>query len=142
MFDKIKEFKDFPESVKIGLLFLFISWGWCFLTLYLYMYHPPDEIPYRQVISGVAICISVLTIKNWARMLCILSNAMIIIQLSPLFFTYVMNDNIVQGLVIGLDLILFSLTTYYMFVKTTADFFKANTPKWSYDPSSGKDVKK
>jgi len=142
MFDKIKEFEDFPQSVKNGLVFLFISWGWCFLTLYLYLYDPPEQIPYRQVLSGIAICISILTIKNWARMLSILCNVMIIIQFSPVFFTDVMNDNITRGLVIGLNMILFTLACYYMFIKSTADFFKANSQKWSYDPSSGEDVKK
>ncbi len=141
-FEKIKEFRDFPQSVKNALVLMFISWGWCFLTLYLYLYHPPEQIPYRPVIAGVAICISILMIKNWARMLCLLCNVMIIVQFSPLFFTYAMNDNIIDGLVIGLNLILFALTTYYMFIKSTAEFFKANSQKWSYDPSSGEDVKK
>ena len=142
LFDKIKEFKDFPLSVKNALLLVFISWGWCFLILYLYLYHPPERIPYRQAISGVAICISVLTIKNWARMLCLLCNVMIIIQFLPVFLTHTMNDNIIPGIVIGLNLILFGISSYYMFTKTTAEFFKANSPKWSYDESSGKDVKK
>ncbi len=142
MFEKIKEFKDFPLSVKNALLLEFGSWGWCFLILYLYLYHPPEQIPYRQAIAGVAICISILTIKNWARMLCLLCNIMIIIQFLPVFLTNTMNDNIIPGIVIGMNLILFGLSSYYMFIKTTADFFKANSPKWSYDSSSGKDVKK
>ncbi len=142
LFDKIKEFNEFPESVKKAILLEYISWAWCFLTLYLYLYDPPEYVPYREAISGVAICILILMVKNWVRVLCLLANVMIIIQFSPPFLGDLLNDNVTRGVVLGINLVLFASASYFMFIKTTADFFKANSPKWSFDPKTGKDVRK
>jgi hypothetical protein len=127
MFEKIKTFKTFPDAVKKAIYSMFAAWIW-FACFYFWTYLDSGvQIPYRPLIAGIAVCFCVLLIKNWARVLCMVCNVMIILQFFYLLIPSL--DNLKIGVPTLLVIILFSISTYYLFIKETAEFFKANTPK-------------
>ncbi len=61
----------YPKTVKWAITTLIAGWLLHFLFLYRYF---PDLLNYRQPVVGALICVFVVMIKRWARMLCIFFN--------------------------------------------------------------------
>ena len=78
----LKNLTKFPKITRYGIVFLFAGWIWFFLTLYILL----DEIPGRILIAGIGITILVFKGYDWARILCILFNSLIVIYV--LFFVF------------------------------------------------------
>ena len=80
-----------------------------------------------MAVIAVLVCFFVIRIKNWARVLGILANVLAIsvyIFLVALFF----NHEIGLAILGAINLIFFSVCTFYLFKKETADFFKRHSP--------------
>ncbi len=119
--DNIRQFPTFPKSVKNGIIFLFAGWTWFFL---LYTYFFKASIPPRQVISGILACYCILLLKNWARVLCILCNVFIILQLFVVVMAFYNVGNTYYSFITDICIILFGLSSYFLIVKESASFFK------------------
>lgn len=116
------DFKGFPASVQKGVIFLIAGWGWHFFSLYRYLYN--GEIPLRQVAVCVAVLFLLMRITNWARWLCLLCNALIIVTYASIAITFFANARIGLGLVAAINVSLFSLATYYFMCQEAVTFFK------------------
>jgi hypothetical protein len=125
MFNQIMEFKNYPASVKNAILFLLAGW---ICHYYFYFSFLVNEFPmrttYMQIGIGVAICFFVVSVKRWARMLCIFFN----IGIAALYLLYCAaffnSGNLNLTFLTGITLILFSISTYFLAVKESSQFFK------------------
>ena len=118
------DFKAFPTSVKKAFIFLVVGWVWHFFSLYQYLY--PGEIQTRQIISCLVICILTARILNWARALCILCNILIIVIYLFIAVSYCLSSKIQPVLITVtlINIVLFSLSTYFFLLKESSTFFK------------------
>ena len=133
----LENFRSYPSSVKLAVLFLVAGWGVHFLFIHTYF---PEIFPlsmiYKQAGVGGLITLFVAMIKRWARMLCIFFNiAMIGIYLIflQLFFSnqshYYQNGSYLMfGAVC---LVSFGASTYFLVTRECNQFFKTygRTPK-------------
>ena len=112
------DFRRYPASVQKGLVLLLVGWGWFFVSLY--GFYLKEQTPDKMLIVGAAIAFLALSMKNWARMLCLLCNAMAILWclgFAVLFF----GQNQALFLVSVVNVLLFSLATFYLAVKPSAE---------------------
>ena len=123
----IDKFRSFPENVKNAIIFLYFSWVWLVVTLYSIDSKLLDPL---ILICGIALCVLVPKIKNWARALCLLCNVLVILQASILAYVclFVTNNHKI-GLMWVVCIIFFSIMSYYLLNKETAAFFKMHTKK-------------
>ena len=122
MFNQLKNFKTFPKSVKNAIVFVFFQW--ILLSILFYVLFANTEFPIREIGAGVLCCLAVITFKSWARILCILSNIMIIIISLTLFLAFFMGGEMTFAIYSVFIAIIFSCSTYFLFLKETAIFFK------------------
>jgi hypothetical protein len=125
-----------PTPVQRAIGFLLAAW----LSLFAFIYHIQISFPgtinihniYRVVIVGVLICYFVIRIKPWARILCIFFNIGILgINLLFLFARISSLGLTSSALTFHalVNCILFAAAGYYLWVKETADFFRARAPQ-------------
>lgn len=126
------EFKAFPPSVKKG--FLFLVGGWCCNYLFFYSFFSiqPDEMPMnlllQQAMLGFLCFYFLLKVKNWARVVCIVGNIVIVvIYLFLLALLYAAKPYF--GLLAAVTAALFSASTYFLLQKEAAAYFKARNPQ-------------
>jgi hypothetical protein len=126
------EFKAFPPSVKNG--FLFLLGGWCcnYLFFYFFFSTQADEIPMnlllQQGMLGFLCFYFLLKVKNWARVLCLVGNIVIVVVylfVTALLFGAKPYFSLLAGVIVAL----FSASTYFLFQKEAAAYFKARNPK-------------
>ncbi|MDM8525000.1 hypothetical protein QUF80_16640 [Desulfococcaceae bacterium HSG8] len=140
MSEKTLNFKEFPSSMKNGILFLIIGWVWHYFFLYRFSKFPSVDIQPKMVLShlvlGLGICYCVIKVKKWARPLCITGNSIIIIY--HLFFMslFVLGNKMNLSVLSGIIVIFFSISTYYLAIKKTSKFFK------EYNKKDGEDENK
>lgn len=115
----------FPKTVKNGILFMYAGWV-CFFILFLFVLKDPVEP--RPAISGLLACYCIMMLRNWARVLCILCNIFIIIQLLVPALTLLGGGLVVPGGVIALCVACFAISSYFLFQKETKAFFASMTP--------------
>ncbi len=142
----ITKFREFPNSVKNGILFLVTAWLFSYFFLYkLYAAFPgkfPEKFIYQQAAMGLFMTYFTVKIKNWGRVLCILCNIMIsllYILLSAHFFSVGYKN---LSVLLSMDVGLFAMATYYLLVKETSDFFKAHNKKDPEDAPAEEQTKK
>ncbi len=122
----VSKFKSFPENVKNAIIFLYFSWIWLIISWY---YITAELLQTRMLISGIALCIFVPMIKNWARILCVLCNAFVIIQIAAPTYLWFDQQNYKPGFIWGVNILFFLITSYYLLNKETAAFFKMHVKK-------------
>jgi hypothetical protein len=111
-----------PGSVRNGIIFLVA--GWISLLAALYQFEIQEYFT-RFLIAGVLVCFFMIRLKSWARMLCLLSNAMAVIyfgMFSAIFF-YSGSQPLTAGISL-LTALLFGLSSYFLLRKPTRIFFK------------------
>ncbi len=119
MLNFMSDFRSLPGSLKISIIFLYIGWVWFFVTLYNIL----GELPARVFIAGVSACILAITVYKWGRILCLMCNT-IVVLLSLCFAVYFWNVDFMKVIVFGLNIGLFSITTYYLAIKESSEFFQ------------------
>ncbi len=126
MFNTAIKFKTYPNNVKKAILCLTLGW---IVHLIFYFKFLPGEVLARSdvlmVAVGLLVCFFVASINPWARMLSLFGNivilatylylAMLVFQ-KPAFGLQVMTTSVI---------VLFSLATYYLLRKDTAEFFRS-----------------
>jgi hypothetical protein len=121
MFDVFSKFPTFPKSVKTGIVLLVASWCWFYISMYYFFLN--QELSVKLLVVGPMICLAVLRIVNWARFLCLASNAMVIAW-SVVFALAFYKSNQIKLAASLMNIALFGLTSYYLVIKETATFFK------------------
>ncbi len=145
MLNRLLVFFEYPVGVRYALGLLLGGW----ISVYAFMYHIEYVFPgqftstivFRNLIVGLGICYCVFRIKPWARKLCIFFNIGIIcinilflgIRLSSIGLTY--PELTIHSL---LNIVLFGLSTYYLLIKETSEYFKAHEPR-KFD-ENGKEI--
>jgi len=118
-----------PPTVKYGVIFLFCGWA-CHYVFY--FTHFAQEMPLRttllQVGVGIGICYFVAALKRWARMLCLFFNIGIIGLYAIYCLAYFQSRLYTPMLMTGLVAILFTISTYFLLKKETAQFYAAANP--------------
>jgi len=129
-------FFSYPQSVRYAMGLLVAGW----ISLLTFIFHINVNFPGqisgnytgRTAIIGLGICYCVLKIKPWARKLCIFFNLGVIgINLAFLYARLAALGLASPGLSghALLNIVLFSLCTYFLLVKSTATFFHARLPE-------------
>lgn len=126
MTNLLNKIKSSPHSVQLCIIFLISSWAWFFMTYHSVLQSNP---PIKQIICGLVICIFVLSFKNWARLLAIFFNAALIMLNLLLTFIWFAKGGQGQGIISGITVGFFSISTYYLVVRETREFYKQMSPK-------------
>ena len=145
MLNRLLIFFEYPVGVRYALGLLIGGW----ISVYAFMYHIEYVFPgqftstivFRNLIVGLGICYCVFRIKPWARKLCLFFNIGIIcinilflsIRLSSIGLTS--PELSIHAL---LNIVLFGLSTYYLLIKDTSEYFKAHEPR-KFD-ENGKEI--
>ena len=123
LFNKDIQFQNYPQTVKVGIVSLVA--GWALHLTYYYIYFTGSElvrIDYVMIGVGLGICFFVAAINKWARMLCLFFNAVIVLIYLALALLQQADFELrlFSGVVAGI----FSVSTYYLLKKETAEYFK------------------
>lgn len=117
-----KKFSQFPKKVKRGIIFLFSAW--IFFTLSQAILHGTVSLLHTTL--GMLCCVMVYSIRNGGRIACIIYNVTLII--AGLYDLYLLTANKMlyspPSAVHLINVILFSVATYYLFSGETASFYK------------------
>lgn len=122
----LREFKTFPDSVRYGILFMLGGWIWFYIAVYTTLMK--GAVSQRYLI-GIAICYVVLRINNVGRVLCILAQVMIIFQMAIPAAVYFESGDAFHGAMTGMIVALFGASSYFLFIRESAEFFKAYNKK-------------
>ncbi len=125
-------YSTFPKSAKNGILFLLLGWVWHFLLLYMLMgsgLNIESQDWLRLSVIALLVCFFTIRVRNWARVLCILANALIIslYVLATIHFYNIGKTNFAFFSVI--NVVLYSFSSYFLFIRETSDFFKLHSPR-------------
>lgn len=129
---KKTEFSQFPKNVKKGIIVLFAAW--LFFTLSQVVLHGTVSLLHTTL--GMLCCVMVYSIRNGGRIACIVYN--IILIAAGLHDLYVLAG---KGMMYSLssaaglmNIILFSVATYYLLNRETASFYKKDPKNLPQDP--------
>ncbi len=131
LFSDPKRFVELPKPVKTALVVLLAAWLTHFYLIFRLFEDPFSENMLLQQGALAAISLFVLLrLKNWARILCITGNVIIILFYLFLFITLIGGS--ASGLLTGLALVslaLFSVSTLFLVNAKSVDFFKRQSAK-------------
>jgi magnesium-transporting ATPase (P-type) len=136
----IADFKESPRSVKNGLTVLVLAWLWHFITLYRFFLS--GQIPGNQIVIGILICFFVFLMKNWARVLCIVCNILIVFMYLFVGSSFYESGKIYFGVIALMNVALFSLASYFLLLGTSAAYYKSKMPKKEETPVNDSEEKK
>ena len=134
--------QTYPKTVRIALYSLLAAWA--SLLWSVYQYYAPEFLS-RFAIAGALLFFFMLRLKNWARMLCLCANAMVILYCSlfGLIFATKAPPDMMAAFFSALSVLLFLVSTYFLLVKPTREFYKqANPPGSGPFPTEGATDKK
>ena len=124
--DAVADYKESPPSVKNGLTILILAWIWHFITLYRFFMN--GQIPTNQIVIGLLVCISVFLMKNWARVLCVVCNILIVFMYLFVGASFYANGKIYFGVIALMNVALFSLATYFLMLGSSSAYYKSKLP--------------
>ena len=140
MKNALAEFKESPSSVKNALTVTALAWIWHLISVYRYFL--PNGEHWQHVVIGLLSCTFIFLIKNWGRVLCIVGNILVIALYFLVGIFYYSNGKIHYGLIALFNVALFSLATYFLFLGSTAAFFKSKMPKKQETPANDQEENK
>jgi hypothetical protein len=128
-----KKFGQFPKKVQKGILFLFGAWIF-FVLSQMILY---GTVSFLHLTLGMLCCVMVYAIRNGGRIACVVYNMVLVV--SWLYNLYVLAGT---GMLYSypasvnmINIILFSLATYYLLSKETAVYYKKGKGKFPADVS-------
>jgi hypothetical protein len=127
MLTSLQQFSTLPAGVRKGIGFLFAGWAVFYVLLFQVM--GGESFPIRVKLVGVACCLCILTLKNWARVICLLGNLMIFLQFGFVFVGFAMAGKPMLAAVTGAMLVFFVLATVFLLKRESALFFKSQGGK-------------
>jgi len=126
---ELRQITPRPAAVKYGLIFLIC--GWLAHYAFYFMYFAgemPARTTYLQLGVGIGICYFVAALKRWARMMCLFFNIGIIALYGLYCLAFFQSNKSNLMIMTGLIAILFSISTYFLLKKETAQFYTAADP--------------
>lgn len=132
-------YNTFPSSAKNGILFLLSGWAMHFLFLYaLFGKELESQIWLQQSIIALLVCFFTIRVRNWARVLGIVANLLIILvylfAIAYLYSIHLFKFSFFASAIV----ILFSISTFFLFKRSTSDFFKLHSPRLGENRSDNK----
>jgi len=125
-----KKFSRFPKKVKTGILFLFSAWIFFIIS----QVALSGTVSLLHTTLGMLCCVMVYAIRNGGRIACIIYNVALIA--AGLYNLYILIGsgmlNSAPSAVNLVNIILFSIATYYLLSGEAASFYKSdkeNLPK-------------
>ncbi len=130
LFKEPKRFGELPKTARRGILTLFAGWIVHFTFIYSVLRDlVTDNMLLQQAGVAVITCFVLLKLKNWARILCITGNAMVLLN----YLIYLVPVSRSQGPaatgLILVNLALFGASTYFLLTPASAAFFKQQSVK-------------
>ncbi len=126
-----KKFSQFPKKVKKGILFLFGAWIF-FVLSQMVLY---GTVSFLHLTLGMLCCVMVYAIRNVGRIACVIYNIVLIVL--GLYNLYVLAGNVmlysIPAAVNMINIILFSVATYYLLSGETASYFKKSKESFPTD---------
>jgi hypothetical protein len=124
-------YSTFPTTVKNGIFFLLLGWVWHFFFLYM-LFGTELETHFwiRLSIIALLVCFFTIRVRNWARVLAIVANFLIIsvyLLAAAHFYTI---GKINFSIFSTINVVLYSISTFFLFKTDTSIFFKLHSPKW------------
>jgi hypothetical protein len=122
--------QTYPKTVRIALYSLLAAW--VSLLWSVHQYYAPEFFS-RFAIAGALVVFFMLRLKNWARMLCLCANAMVVLYCSffGLIFAMKAPPDMAAAFFSALSVLLFLISTYFLLVKPTREFYKQADPPGS-----------
>jgi hypothetical protein len=120
--ENVARFNTYPNSLKNGIILLFAAWIWFLMVLYLINFD--GYILRRLFVGGFIACTCIFTLKKWARTLVILANIFAILQILPASYSLLQAGKVQFGFYLGIAVILFSASSFFLYIKSTAEYFK------------------
>lgn len=128
------QWTNMPRTAKTGIGFWLASWI-LFLVYITLLIHDSNWILKMALAAGI-LTYCLLAALNWARMIAMMANLMAILFLAILAVAF-SSQNLMNLLAVIGNLVLYGLSTYFLFIGPTANFFKFQSqPK---DPRGGDD---
>jgi hypothetical protein len=112
-----------PADAKKGIIFWLFAWV-CLLTDF-YILTADRGWVAKLAVAVVLLTYFMLTAQNWSRMIGLMASAMAVFFSAILM--YAMRDEPYLLFLSAASLILFCLSLYFLFNKTTAQFFKSHS---------------
>jgi hypothetical protein len=135
--------QTYPRTVQFAIYSLVAAWGVFLWSVYQYF---GPEFFNRFAIGGILIVFFVLRLKNWARLLCLCANLMAVLYcaLFGMLFLSEKARNPAAAFFSALCVLLFLVSSYFLLVKPTREFYKKATPPGSgpFPSETGSDGKK
>ena len=113
---------QYPKSVRQAVIFTVFSWLFFLLSLYTYL--TPGILDTRIAICAAVAIYFVYSVRNWGRMISLMGNAMAILYALFLCAIFVMGDKPMLAVLCAVNILLFSVASYFLIIKETANFFK------------------
>jgi hypothetical protein len=114
--------QQFPPSARKAVLLLFA--GWLILLVSLYTYFLPGYDLIRFVIIGVLMCFFTYQAYPWARVLCLVGDAMVIVYFSLIATQLFRVGRLTGALIASVIVIVFAASGWFLLVRESANFFK------------------
>ena len=120
----IQDYKGYPPSVKMAVVFTVAAWVWFYLALVV-MDKSSEAFVLERRFLMVGVCMLALlaSMKNWARTVCIMGNVMAVIFF--IFAAIVLKDLTLIVALLAIDVVLLLASCFFLIVNPTAQFFKA-----------------
>jgi len=124
-------YKEFPNNIKNSIILLVSGWIGHIIFLYIYFSHRTEEIPeylfIKHIAMGGLVCFFMIRAKAWAKWICIMGNVLLGLYYCQwaILLNHYNRLNFFEMFVMGLIVLIFSLSTYYLFTKESSEFFKA-----------------
>ena len=129
-------FSAFPAKVKYGFYCLVFGWLWNFFFLYkVFDRHIPEKILIQQMVICGILCYFVFKEKNWARVMTMVANLMLIV-LHALIFLLFLKTRTELSAISAINIVAFSVSTFFFFSKEAATHYKSILKKDSKENTS------
>jgi hypothetical protein len=124
LFNRSILFQQYPVPVKLAIVFMTL--GWIFHFIFYFLFLVGDTLvrnDYIMLAIGIGICFFTASINRWARMLAIFFNIGII----ALYLLICISQRTAVELraFSALVVITFGISTYFLFKRETAAYFKS-----------------
>jgi peptidoglycan/LPS O-acetylase OafA/YrhL len=127
MFSDVKKWTKLPMGVQRSIMFTIAAWVMYLAFLWFYLQNSPGEFPsslfYKHLGMGAIVCLFLALQRPWAKWLGALGNTIAATYLLLLFGLTYQTKPLQAGITFIIAL-LFAVSTYYLFCKESAEFFK------------------
>jgi len=116
--------REMPPSVKNAIILLLAGWLAHYIFYFVFIAEDqPERVTYLQLGVGIAICYCVVTIRKWARKLCIFFNIGMVATYLVFSIVFAYVDQVGRFALTAFTAAAFAFSLYFLLRKETAQFF-------------------